>query len=267
MAILNFKKFGEGEPLIIMHGLYGSSDNWVSIARELMQYFSVYIIDLRNHGASPHLPEHNYNVMVNDLVEFMNDNEINRAIIMGHSMGGKVAMFFAAMHPERVKKLVVVDISPRSYEFDKGDRQIADHREILGALALLDLQYVKNRDEVNELLAKAIPSARVRQFLLKNIRRHKDKSFHWKINIDVLNQNLQSILIGLEDEKDALGMFTNRALFIKGGNSNYIKNDDEVMIKEYFKNAQIATIQGASHWLHAEKPDELVSVVKSFILS
>ncbi len=169
MAKLNYRKFGEGEPLIIMHGLFGSSDNWVSIARELMQYCMVYVIDLRNHGASPHLPEHNYNVMVNDLVEFMNDNDIGQATIMGHSMGGKVAMFFTALYPERVKKLVVIDISPRTCKFDKEDDLVADHRFILEKLESFNLQYIKSRSEINLQLTKVIPSAGVRQFLLKNI--------------------------------------------------------------------------------------------------
>lgn len=267
MAKLNYKKFGEGESLIIMHGLYGASDNWVSVARELMNDFSVYIIDLRNHGASIHLPEHNYQVMTDDLVEFMNDNSIISSTIVGHSMGGKVAMFFTALHPERVKKIVVVDISPRSYNIDRRDSQVTDHEEILGALASLDLQRIENRNQVDELLALEIPSLRIRQFLLKNLKRDKDKSFHWKINVDVLKQNLPSILIGLEDEQDNLLQYTNKALFIKGEKSDYITKDDKVMIKEYFNNVQIVTINNASHWVHAEKTDEFVKIVKEFVMS
>lgn len=267
MAKLNYKKFGEGEPLIIMHGLYGSSDNWVTIARELMSNFSVYVLDLRNHGTSVHLSEHNYHVMTDDLVEFMNDNSISAATIVGHSMGGKVAMFFTALHPQRVKRLVVVDISPRSYSYDKGSSQVTDHKKILGALASLDLQQIENRNQVDKLLTSIIPSIRVRQFLLKNLKRDRDKSFHWKINVDVLNQNLPSILIGLEDEQDNLLEYSNKSLFIKGENSDYITNTDELMIKEYFKSVEIITVKGASHWVHAEKPDEFIKIVKEFVLS
>ena len=267
MAKLNYKKFGEGEPLIIMHGLYGSSDNWVSIARELMLYFTVYLLDLRNHGSSPHLPEHNYQVMTDDLVEFMSDNDIQSSTIIGHSMGGKVAMFFTALHPNRVNKLIIVDISPRSYSFNRGDVQITDHHEILGALASLDLQAINNRSQVDELLAPVIKSERVRQFLLKNLKRDRDKSFHWKINVDVLNSNLASILIGIEDEQDALLEYNNKALFIKGEKSDYINSDDMQMINDYFNNVQIITIKDASHWVHAEKSDEFIAIVKEFVLS
>lgn len=267
MAKLNFRKFGEGEPLIIMHGLYGSSDNWVSIARELMHDFSVYVIDLRNHGSSPHLPEHNYQAMTDDLVEFMNDNQIYSSVILGHSMGGKVAMFFTAIHPERVKKLVVVDISPRSYEFEKGDRQITDHKHILEAMASIDISKMASREQADEILAKTISSDRIRHFLLKNLRRNRDKSFQWKINVDVLNQNLPAVLVGIEDEKDELSSFLNPALFIKGGNSDYIQVQDEEMIKDYFYNVQIKTIPDASHWVHAEKTTEFLRIIKEFIYS
>jgi len=267
MAKLNFKRLGEGEPLIIMHGLYGSSDNWMGIGRELMDNFSVYIIDLRNHGTSPQLPDHNYKVMTDDLVEFMNDNEIYSSIIIGHSMGGKVAMFFTAMYPERVKKLVVVDISPRSYDLEKGDNQITDHKKILNGLASIDLANIENRKQVDDVLSLTIKSPRIRQFLLKNLKRNKDRSYHWKINIDVLMQNLPSVLVGLEDEKEELNLYTNPALFIKGGNSDYINTDDKKMIKEYFLKSEIVTINNTNHWVHAENPDEFIKIVKEFTLS
>jgi len=267
MAKLNFRKLGEGEPLIIMHGLYGSSDNWVSIARELMTNFSVYIIDMRNHGASPHLPDHNYQVMTNDLIEFMNENEIYSSIILGHSMGGKVAMFFTAMNPERVKKLVIVDISPRSYNLEKGDNQVTHHEQILDGLSSINLANIENRVQVDDALAQTIESQRIRQFLLKNLRRNRDGSYHWKINIDVLKQNLPSVLIGLEDEKEELNIYSNPTLFIKGENSDYINTTDEKMIKEYFSKSKIITINNASHWVHAEKPDEFIKAVKEFVLT
>lgn len=265
MAKLNFKLFGQGEPLVIMHGLYGSSDNWVSIARELMENFSVYLLDLRNHGASPHLPEHNYQVMTDDLLEFLNEQNIYTCNLLGHSMGGKVAMSFTALHPERVKKLVVVDISPRSYDFEKGDLQKTDHESILRALSGINLASLKNREEADEAIARLIKSSKTRQFLLKNLQRQKDKSFKWKINLDVLQANLANVLVGLEDEADDLKDFVHLSLFIKGGNSDYIQEQDERLILELFPNSSIKSIKDASHWIHAEKPQEFIALLKAFL--
>lgn len=266
MAKLSFKKYGAGEPLIILHGLYGSSDNWVSIARELMDFFSVYVPDLRNHGNSPHLTEHNYQVMTDDLVEFMNEHQIYSANILGHSMGGKVAMMFTALNPERVKNLVIVDISPRSYASDSGDSQIADHQTIMNALFSIDLQKIKNRSDADVLLAKHIKSTRIRQFLLKNLHRNKDKSFSWKINLDVLYQSLPQVLIGIEEDAPGLDDFRYAALFIRGGQSDYIRAKDEALIRQWFRNVKIETIPSASHWVHAEEPDAFLRLVKNFLL-
>jgi pimeloyl-ACP methyl ester carboxylesterase len=266
MAKLNFKHYGQGEPLIILHGLYGSSDNWVSIARELMDFFSVYVLDLRNHGASPHLPEHNYHVMVDDLLEFMNDQQMYTANILGHSMGGKVAMLFTAFNPERVKKLIVVDISPRTYSLDSGDLQVNEHQNILQSLRSVDIQNVKDRNDVDHWLVSRIPSARIRQFLLKNLHRNKDKSFSWKFNIDVLYQSLDNVLIGIEDEVDGLEAHHYATLFIKGGNSDYIRIQDEELIYKWFKNVKIETIPNASHWVHAEEPELFLEKVKNFLI-
>lgn len=267
MSKLNFRRFGEGEPLIIMHGLYGSSDNWMSIARSLMDFFSVYILDLRNHGASPHYIEHNYDVMVDDLAEFMNSQQIYQSIILGHSMGGKVAMFFAAAFPERVKKLIVVDISPRTYTTNKGDAQYKEHSLILDALSNLDIRNLKTREDAQKQLKPSIKSPRVLQFLLKNLKRDKHRNFIWKLNINVLKKNLPNILIGLENKSDELVLFQGSVLFIKSGNSYYINKDDEELISTLFNNAKIETIENASHWVHAEKPDEFIKLVMKFMLS
>ncbi|MFA6400704.1 MAG: alpha/beta fold hydrolase [Salinivirgaceae bacterium] len=266
MAKLNYKHFGEGSPLIILHGLYGSSDNWVSIARELMSNFSVYLVDLRNHGASPHLPEHNYQVMVDDLLEFMNDKQLYSAIIMGHSMGGKVAMWFTSLFPERVKKLIVVDISPRSYSLSSGDAQVEQHQKILKGLLSIPLHTIENRKEVEELIKDSIDSERVGKFLIKNLHRNHDKSFQWKINVDVLYQNLPAVLIGLEGEEHNLAQFRGTVLFIKGGESHYIQPADEDLIRRCFQNVKIVTIPGASHWVHADAPETFLRELFRFIL-
>jgi len=267
MAKLFYKKYGEGNPLIILHGLYGASDNWVSVARALMGDFSVYLLDMRNHGNSPHLPDHNYKVMTDDLVEFMNDHQIYSTSIIGHSMGGKLAMFLTALYPERIKKLIVVDISPRTYAIANGDNQILDHQRILLALQSVELESVKTREQVDKQLSKKIPSDRIRQFLLKNLKRNLNKNFSWKINLDVLRQNLPSILIGLEDEVDDLKMFLNPVLFIKGGDSNYIKKQDELLINDYFNNVKIKLVPEASHWVHAEKPEDFLQIIKTFLMN
>jgi len=267
MAKLNFKHFGEGPPLIILHGLYGSSDNWVSVARELMGNFSIYLLDLRNHGSSPHLPEHNYQVMVDDLLEFMNDNDLFSAIFIGHSMGGKVAMWFASLFPEKVKKLVVVDISPRSYSLAEGDSQIKQHQNIFKGLQSIPLYSISNRQEAEKLLSEYIDAPRVIQFLIKNLHRNHDKSFNWKLNVDVLFQHLPSVLVGLEGEEQNLQLFKRPALFIKGSDSNYIQEKDEVMIKNCFSNVSIITIPDASHWVHADAPELFLKELTRFVNS
>lgn len=264
MAQLNFRNIGQGQPVIVLHGLYGASDNWVSVARELMGYCNVYLLDMRNHGASPHLPEHTYQAMVDDILEFMNDQDIYSAIFLGHSMGGKVAMSFAGLHPERVKKLIVVDISPRTYSTENGDQQIEEHEKIISALSMIDLSLMKSRNQIDELLKKQISNARVRQFLMKNVERTKDKAFKWKLNLNVLKDSLPNVLIGLEDEEEDIKTFNNPVLFIKGENSDYIQEKDKKYIKEIFSHAKIETIGGASHWVHAEKSDEFIQIVKEF---
>lgn len=266
MAKLSFKHFGEGPSLIILHGLYGSSDNWVSIARELMSNFSVYLVDLRNHGASPHLPDHNYQVMVDDLLEFMNDRQLYSSIIIGHSMGGKVAMWFTSLFPEKVKKLIVVDISPRSYSIESGDIQVKEHQQILKGLLSIPLQTIENRQQVENLFTEYVSSERVRQFLLKNLHRNKDRSFHWKLNVDALYQNLPAVLIGLESEEQELGKFKGQVLFIKGGASKYIQSIDEKLIQRCFQNVKIVTIPGASHWVHSDAPDVFLRELVRFII-
>ncbi|HAZ02291.1 MAG TPA: alpha/beta hydrolase [Marinilabiliales bacterium] len=266
MAKLHFRSFGEGAPMIILHGLYGSSDNWVSLARELMADFKVYLVDLRNHGASPHLPEHSYPAMVDDLVEFMNDQHLYQAILVGHSMGGKVAMSFAGLYPEKVKNLVVVDISPRTYSETNSDKQLNEHQQIVTGLSSIDLTKVNDRLEVDALLANFVSSEKIRQFLMKNLHRNKDKTFHWKLNVPAIAAHLPSVLAGLESEASNFAHFQQPVLFIKGSESNYIQENDVFLIQSLFKNVRIVTIAGASHWVHAEAPEVFLFELKKFLL-
>ncbi len=266
MIKLNYKIYGEGEPLVIMHGLYGTLDNWVGIARELQNNFKVIIVDLRNHGKSPHSKVHNYEVMVDDLLNLMNDLEIYSANIMGHSMGGKVAMAFAAFNPERVKRLLIVDISPRTYLVEEGDLQFTEHVKIMDALASLDLSNLNSREDADSFLSKKIPFDRVRWFLLKNLYRNKDKSFGWKLNVSALRSNLENVLQGFENLSEEFKLLDCPVVFIKGGASNYIRDIDTELINSLFPNSKTVSINEASHWVHAEKPNEFLLVVKQFCM-
>ena len=260
---LFFRKYGQGPPLIIIHGLYGSSDNWVSIGRKLAENFEVYIIDQRNHGRSPHSPDHNYRLLKEDLHEFMDTNSIEKAVIIGHSMGGKTAMFFAVDYPERVSHLIVADISPRSYK-DTDSEQLLSHSTIIRAMYNLDFYGIQSRDEVDKILVKDIPDARVRQFLLKNVKRSKNNEYSWILNVKAIKNELPNILEGLnENQKEIIGF---PVLFLSGEKSNYITKKDQNFISKVFPYADIESIPNAGHWLHAEQPELFLKKIEDFIL-
>lgn len=260
---LFFRKYGEGPPLIIIHGLYGSSDNWVSIGKQLAENFEVYLIDQRNHGRSPHSPDHNYQLLKEDLREFMDSQSIEKAIIIGHSMGGKTAMFFAVDYPERVSRLIVADISPRSYKTTNSS-QLLSHEDIIRAMFNLDFYGIESRDEIDEILSKSIPEERIRQFLLKNVKRSKDNSYSWSINIRAIKNELENIMDGLpKDQQEVIGF---PVLFLKGEKSEYIQDEDRKMIQKIFPVADIENIPNAGHWLHAEQPEIFLEKITDFIL-
>lgn len=250
---LNYKEFGQGDPIIILHGLFGTLDNWQTIAKQLAQDYSVYIIDQRNHGRSPHADEFNYKVMAEDLQVFMEDNWIHQARIIGHSMGGKTAMQFALDYPDMVEKLVVVDIANESY---KGGHEI-----IFEALLGLDLEKLEDRKEANHVLSEKIEDFGVRQFLLKNLTRSKTGGYQWKMNLPVIHQNYQAILDKIESEDQ----FENATLFVRGGLSKYITNENFEFTKQFFPNAELITIENVGHWVHAEAPKELLEQLNQFL--
>ena len=216
---LFFRKYGEGPPLIIIHGLYGSSDNWVGIGRKLAKNFEVFLIDQRNHGRSPHSSDHTYQLLKEDLREFMDTQSIEKAIIIGHSMGGKTAMFFAADYHERVNHLIITDISPRSYKSTDSGHLLA-HSKIIRAMYNLDFYGITSRQEIDDIIAKTIPENRIRQFLLKNIKRSKDNEYSWNLNIKAIRNELANIMEGLDENQPEITGFP--VLFIKGENSDYI---------------------------------------------
>ncbi len=265
---LHYRKLGEGEPLIILHGLYGSSDNWLNIGQVLSENFAVYILDQRNHGKSPNSDIHTYPSMRDDLLKFMNENNIQKANILGHSMGGKSAVYFATKYPERVKRLIVVDILPTPYALSDSDSpQILSHKNILQTLQGIDLKKIKTLKEAEDIMAKDIPYQRVRQFLLKNLKRDENKNFYWLINIKALIDHLPNIMDGIDtdnlSESEKIESFP--VLFIKGEKSEHIGDNDKEKIQNLFPKAILTTIKGAGHWVHAEKRKEFIAVTKNFL--
>ena len=250
---LHFRTMGEGEPLIIMHGVFGSSDNWQTLGKVFAEHHKVYLVDLRNHGNSPHSREFNYPLMVADIVELMEDEQLDTAHILGHSMGGKVAMHLATSHPQRVRKLIVVDIAPKYYP--------PHHQQIFEGFHAVTLSTLKNRKEADEQMAQVITNIGVRQFILKNLDRNKDGSFEWKLNLNAIESAIDKVGEGLEENVH----FEGSALFIAGGNSDYIMESDTEIIHQYFPKSTIITIKGAGHWVHAEKPQELGDLVINYL--
>ncbi len=250
---LNYQSYGEGHPLIILHGLFGSLDNWQTMSQKFGEFYKVFAVDQRNHGSSPHSDILNYQVMAEDLKEFLQSHNLPSTYLLGHSMGGKTAMQFAATYPEKVDKLIVVDIAPKVYN--------PQHDEIFEALCSLDLQTFSSRKEIDAALAQEIGSRAVRGFLLKNVARDDSGTFKWKMNLDAIYKNYNHINKGLETNRT----FEKPTLFIKGERSDYIQEEDTAIIKELFPHATIVTIARAGHWVHAEAPTKFGRVVRDFL--
>ena len=250
---LRFKEIGHGEPLLLLHGLFGQADNWFGVAPKLAEKFHVLMPDLRNHGHSPHHPEMDYPLMAADVEKFLTSQNIESAHVIGHSMGGKVAMQFALDFPGRVKKLIVVDMAPRAYK--------RIHEPIFAALLALDLDSFQTRQQIEEALAPEIPSLNLRRFLLKNLGRDDRGKFFWKMNVRGVSENYSR----LGELVAAKNPFGHPTLFISGGVSDYVAADDETRILELFPSASIKTIAAASHWVHADAPEEFVRLVLEFL--
>ncbi len=261
---MSYRKLGVGSPLIILHGLYGSSDNWLTIGKGLSADFEVYLVDLRNHGNSPHSDRHTYALMKLDLLEFLDRHDIEKTVIIGHSMGGKVSMAFAAEFPERVRSLVVIDIGPKSYHSLTGySSQVIEHMNILNGMQSVDFSTVKTREDIEAQLEVYVKSPRIRSFLMKNIRRSRDNTFYWKINVPVLIRELPAILEGLDPKIQGITGFP--VLFVRGENSVYIQDEDIPDIQKIFPAAEFVTIPNAGHWLHAEQPELLLKELREFL--
>jgi|SRR6476661_1256156 len=260
MAILHHLDQGQGRPLVILHGLFGTLDNWQSLARRWATEagFRVVSVDLRNHGRSFQTAEHSYGLMAADVLALLDHLGLGPDLtLMGHSMGGKVAMRLALDHPGRLAKLVVVDIAPRYSDME--------HQEdIIAGLQAVDLSTISTRQEADTALAQHIPQFGVRQFLLKNLYRREDNSFAWRINLPALVANLRAV----GEETTGPHPFLKPTLFIRGGKSNYITAEDKLHdIPALFPNSQVATVPDAGHWVHAEAPDEVYGLVQAFVTS
>ncbi len=252
---LFFRHYGSGQPLIIMHGLLGMSDNWVTLAKRLSENYSVFLPDLRNHGQSPHSMEFNYKVMADDLGEFIVDNNLKDPVIAGHSMGGKVAMLFALNNPEVVKALIIVDMSPVAY--DNHDYNFG----IVSAMMSVNMNAVNSREEVSKALERNIPQEVTRLFVMKNLHRKAAHQFEWRINLSAISNNLPDLVASIESNKK----YSKPALFVRGTNSEYIEESHYPLIRKMFPNSEIIPIEGAGHWVHAEKPDETLEAFDSFL--
>jgi len=250
---LHFKQLGHGEPLVLLHGLFGSADNWLGVAPKLAEKFGIIALDLRNHGRSPHHAEMDYPLMAADVEKFFVAQKIASAHVIGHSMGGKVAMQFALDFPARVKKLVIVDMAPRAYA--------RAHDKIFTALLALDLPSFQTRQQIEEALAPEIPSLNLRRFLLKNLGRDAQGGFVWKMNLRGMAENYSRLGEVLNAGKE----FSGPTLFIRGGRSDYINAADEAAIRRQFPAAEIQTIAAANHWVHADAPEEFVRLVLDFL--
>lgn len=250
---LFYRASGEGRPLLILHGLFGSSDNWMSVTKELALKFKVYVLDARNHGQSPHADVHSYETMAADLKEFIDDHNIENPILIGHSMGGKTIMRFAAEYKEVAEKLVVVDISPRFYG--------RHHQTILAGLNAINLETLQSRNEADAILSNFVGDIGVRMFLLKSLYRTSEGKFQWRINLPIIEEQIDNIGEALPEHSK----IETPTLFIRGNESGYIEDKDIAIIEQHFSHYTLETVMGASHFVHAEKPKEVIELIEKFI--
>lgn len=250
---LHYRETGEGKPFVILHGLFGNSDNWQTHGKRLSEYYRVIMVDLRNHGHSDWSDDFSYELMAGDLKELFDDLKLEEVILLGHSMGGKAAMLFAQNHPELLEKLIIVDMGIKSYP--------PHHQQILKALNTLDLSTIENRSQAEQHLSKYIDSEGVKQFLLKNIYWIEKGKMAWRMNTPVLEKEMDNILAALEPKECFV-----QTLFIRGGLSNYILDEDLSELEDAFPDSELITIPDAGHWVHAEQPDLFIDAVLGFCL-
>ena len=251
---LFFREVGQGTPVVILHGLFGMSDNWMTFAKRLSSDYHLFLLDLRNHGRSPHAAEMSYGAMAADVYTFVRETVKVPCNILGHSMGGKVAMTLAIKQPEWVRSLVSVDIAPKRYFSSR-------FQEFLQVMMHIDLNKVTFRKDADSILEDALHlHPATRQFLLKNLYRSADNRFAWRPNLPALYDNLYSLLGGIEQD----GKYEKNALFARGSQSDYISYDDRELIRRWFPRAEIVDIKGANHWVHSSAPQALEIALRDF---
>ena len=253
MQILHSKILGEGMPLLIVHGYFGNGDNWKTIGNNLSDSFQVHLIDQRNHGRSFHSDDFDYELMVEDLNDYIEHHQLDSVHLLGHSMGGKTVMLYAVEFPEKVNKLIVADISPRMYP--------PHHHDILLALNSIDFSIQNTRKLIDEKLAELIPEFGVRQFLMKNVYWREKGQLDFRFNLESLTENNDEVGVALPP----FTVFEGETLFLKGENSGYISTNEEPIINAHFPNSKIVTIKNAGHWLHSENPIDFLNELKLFL--
>lgn len=252
--MLYSKVEGSGKPMLIIHGFLGMSDNWKSLGnRYAANGFEVHMLDMRNHGRSFHSLEFNYEVMVQDVVDYCEENHLTDVVVLGHSMGGKIAMKLATSYPSLVEKLIVADIAPKAYR--------PHHQNIMEALNAVGFSIHSSRDEIQKVMEQYVSEAGVVQFLMKNVYRITPTQLGFRFNLEAFNQDDEAIGEALQPNE----IYNKPTLFLKGSLSNYIKESDEDLIKKHFPLAQIVTIANAGHWLHAENPDDFFEETITFL--
>lgn len=250
---LAYDQYGQGSPLVILHGLFGSRKNWSYIGQRLAKDRTVYAVDLRNHGDSPHSGDFCYQDLLGDLKGFMDQHEIPKASILGHSLGGKVAMFFGQVYPQMLEKLIVADIAPKPYP--------EAHKELIKALKALDLSVVSKLSQARETLKKKIDSLEVINFLLTNLRRQKDGTYAWTINLEAIDTHHH----GLCSDPCLESAIGKQVLFLKGEYSEYILPRDTDRISTLFPHTNIQTVKNAGHWLHVDAPETTFEIISRFL--
>ena len=254
--LLHSNILGEGKPFVILHGFLGMSDNWKTLGTQFSEEgFQVHLLDQRNHGRSFHDAEFNYEVLVEDLKQYCDVNNLTNMVLLGHSMGGKTAMLFAATYPEMVSKLIVADISPRFYP--------VHHEAILEGLSALDFNEISSRGEADKVLSHFISDQGIRMFLLKNLYWVEKGQLGLRINLEVLKNEVAEV----GEPLPSYARFENDTMFLRGDRSEYIGVEDERIIKNHFSKAKIVTISNAGHWLHAENPKDFFEAVINFVNS
>ncbi len=250
---LYYRELGEGKPLMILHGLFGFSDNWQTHAKKLAEYYRVILVDLRNHGRSDWSDDFSYELMAADVLELCNDLQLEDLILVGHSMGGKVAMHVAAKNEALLEKMVLVDMGIKAYPMH--------HEHILKGIHAVVLENVAARREAEQQMDAYIDSDGVKQFLLKNLYWKEKGQLAWRMNVPVLEREMPAILEGFEADE----IFT-PTLFIRGALSNYILDEDFEALERQFPDSEIVTIENAGHWVHAEAPEEFLEALLGFCL-